>query len=895
MTQKAGTPHGAPPPPLPPEVHAHKFFAPPMPGRSVRRKALFERLAARPEVRVVVLQGPAGHGKSTSLQQIKTACEAEGKVTAWLSFDDADNDPRRFFPHMQALVTQLHPLGEASLPESRGRRRSDWIIERLHALKRPTALFLDEFQALTAPALLQFFREFLEHVPGNVTVYIGSRAVPDIGVARGVVEGRVLVMNAEALRFSLPEVQQFFAEANDLAMAPAEVEAIYRRTEGWPAALQLFRLSLARRNVRDALGEAAAHRPRELADYLTDNVLALQEPEMQEFLLCTALLARLSAPLCEAVTGLGPAQPRLEALERSGLFLRALDADLRWFKYHGLFATCLGDLLSARNPARALEVHRRAAQWFAEAGLPAETLHHALACEDLALAGDTLESWAPLLVANGQLITLSRWAEQLPFEIIRSRPELLVCVAWAYVFLHRRAPLKPLLAELEALEQQGLINPDIVLSMAAISVDDLAEAFRRVERVDLYQVDVDGFTAFELSAAGNLAGYREMAIGDFEAARQKLSLARLHGERGLAPFSGGYNGAVSSMLRLVQGDLQGALDRLRGGAAEQRHNLDRSLSAAALMACYIFALYEADELDMAERLFDEYHDIIVESTLPDFAVVALIVMSRIDAARGRGLDAASRLDEIEDISQAYGWGRMRRLLAWERVRCALAAGQLAHARACAAAAPPPPPDLPEGIPFSDDLVDAAFGRIRLLIHGGEFVEARRLLDLEAERQPTRAYRHLRRQLLEMLWQLRQGHERPALRALIEALRLATPGGFVRCLLEEGPALGPLLQKLRENPPIDIPGVAAHLDRLLAAAGLSDGRVRDDRLPLEDLTERERSILELLAQGVSNKELARRMSVSENTVKFHLKNIYSKLAVDNRLRAITAARECGLIH
>lgn len=865
-----------------------------MPGRSVRREGLFERLAAQPGVRVVVLQGPAGHGKSTCLQQIKSVCETEGKATAWLSFDDADNDPRRFFPHLQALITQLLPLGEVAAPEPRG-RRSDWIIERLQALSRPTALFLDEFQTLTAPALLQFFRELLEHVPEHVTLYIGSRSVPEIGLSRGLVDGRVLVLNAEALRFSLSEVQQFFAQANDLAMAPHEVEAIHRRTEGWPAALQLFRLSLARRNVRDGLGDSAGHHPRELAEYLTDNVLALQEPRMQDFLLGTALLARLSAPLCEAVTGLGPAQPWLEQMERSGLFLRALDADLRWFKYHGLFARCLGDLLSARDPARALEVHRKAAQWFADAGLPAETLHHALACQALELAGDTLEGWAPLLVANGQLITLARWAEQLPFEIIRARPELLVCVAWAYVFLHRRAALKPLLAELEALERRGTIHPDIVLSMAAISVDDLTEAFRRVERVDLYQVDVDGFTAFELSAAGNLAGYRAMAMGDFEGARQKLSLARLHGERGLAPFSGGYNGAVASMLRMVQGDLQGALDRLRAGAAEQRHTLDRSLSAAALMACYVYALYEADELDMAERLFDEYHDIIVDSTLPDFAVVALIVMSRIDAVRGRPLEAASRLNEIEDISQAYGWGRMRRLLAWERVRCALAAGELAHARACAAAAPPVASDRAEDIPFSDDLVDAALGQIRLLIHAGQYEEARVRLEAEALRQPERRYRHLRRQLLETLWHLGQGQERAALRALCEALRLATPGGFIRCVLEEGPALGPLLLKLRENPPIDVPGVVPHLDRLLAAAGLCEGRGREDRLPLEDLTERERAILELLAQGVSNKELARRMSVSENTVKFHLKNIYSKLAVDNRLRAIMTARECGLIH
>ncbi len=164
-----------------PVLCAHKFFAPPSVRRAIERNALQQRLQQHAEARVIVLQGPAGHGKSTALQQIKQACEAAGRITAWLSFDEADNDPRRFFPHIRALVSGLDPDAEIDPPPARSRRRSDWIIECLRRLDRPTALFLDEFQTLTAAELLRFFRELTpageRDVVHRLAIDSGNRAV----------------------------------------------------------------------------------------------------------------------------------------------------------------------------------------------------------------------------------------------------------------------------------------------------------------------------------------------------------------------------------------------------------------------------------------------------------------------------------------------------------------------------------------------------------------------------------------------------------------------------------------------------------------------------------------------------------------------------------------------
>jgi LuxR family transcriptional regulator, maltose regulon positive regulatory protein len=879
-----------------PVVCAYKLFTPPSVRRAVERSVLLQRLQQHPDARAIVLQGPAGHGKTTALQQIKQTCEREGRITAWLSFDEADNDPRRFFPHIRALVSALDPNAEVDPPEVRSRRRSDWLIESLRRLERPIALFLDEFQTLTAPELLRFFREVLEHLPENTTLFIGSRSIPEVGLARAIVDGRVLLIPAEDLRFSVDEVRAFFANASDLALSDAEVEAIYRQTEGWPAALQLFRLSLGRRSVRESLEALDLDRPRELADYLTDNVLATQPPEVQTFLLRTSVLTRLSAPLCEAVTGVAGAQALLELMERSGLFLRSLDAELRWFKYHGLFATCLADQLGARDPQVLLDAHRQAAQWYSAHGLQEETVYHAIACRDWTLAADTLDRWATQLVPDGQLITLERWASQLPFEQIERRPQLLVKIAWAYVFLHRRSALKPVQEALERLEREGTLQPDVVLSMAAMSADDISESFRRVRCVDLDAPDSEGFTAFELGAAGNLAAYCAISANAFDEGQRLIQLARLHTERGLAPFSGGYNAALAASVSLLRGDLQGALKRFRAAGVDMRPLLDRSVAAAAMNACHLWALYEAHDLDVAEALFERHHDIIVESTLPDFTAIALMSMVRVFDARGRKTQADERLDELESIAQTNGWTRVQRQVGWERVRRALSSGHLAYAQTLAASVSPPADPPPPWMLFADDLADPVYSAIRLAIHGNRAEVVQRLLRRQSERAAARPYTRMRLCMLEARWHVRSGAERAALRVLGEAVRVAAPGGYIGCFIEEREDLLPLLLKLQTAPPPDLGDMSDYFDRLIEACGGAGGAGDNDGSAslAEDLTEREQTILSLLGKGVSNKEMAKRLFVSENTVKFHLKNIYAKLGVDNRLRAITVARSYGLL-
>ena len=793
----------------PVEIYAHKLFAPPTYAGAIRREAILGRILGSDTARVVLLQGPAGHGKSTALQQLKSACDAEGWLTGWLSFDEADNDSRRFSIHVQALLASLRAEGaaqaaggDADIVESGGRRRSDWLIDRLLKLDRPVGLFLDDLQAVSNKAILTFLKELFERVPENVRIFIGSRSVPEIGLARLVVNHQALILHADDLRFSPAEVEQFFAASQDLAVSREELAAIYRRTEGWPAALQLFRLTLASPTVRRSLGDLTSYRPRELAEYLVENVLSLQPPRVQEFLLRTSLLTNLSAPLCDAVTGWHGSQELLLQLERSGLFLQSLDSDLHWFRYHALFSSFLAEQLRAQAPQAADEVHRRAARWHLEHGMHEETVHHAVACRDYSLAADTLNVWCSRLVAGAHLITVERWFDRLPFEEVAKRPDLTNKIAWTLVFLRRQVKLKPLLELMEKMrggDVRKTTDPSIVLSMAAISTDDAEASFSIIDRAPLRVAEPEGFAAFEVGAAANLVGYRSITAGDFEGGREYLALARAYSDRGDASFSGGYTVGLAGIGLMAQGQLREALRRFADGMAEQRMQTGKSFASAALVSCYVWALYEANELDLAEALFGQHHDIISESVLPDFFIVAYLSMARIHEARGRAGKALEVLDEAESICHANGWTRLVRTVNWERVRRALLAGALERAQAVAALNPPLPGCPASGrVLFSEDAEGEALSRIRLGVHLPDFESAAALLAADFARSKNRVHRQIRLYLLEALLYDRKGSRNLAHRSLRRALQLAEPGRFVRCFLDEGDAVLHLLREEYHN-------------------------------------------------------------------------------------------------
>lgn len=889
------------------DVRHYKHFAPVTYAGVIRRARILDRVAAAHSTNVILLQGPAGHGKTTALQQLKDIQEAEGRAVGWLTFDVGDNDRRRFIAQMTAFLDDLATRTGSEKPNPgrglRQRHRSDWLIERLATFKQPVALFFDEFQTLTERTALEQFKALFETATDRIRVFIGSRSLPDVGLARLVVNNRALIFHGDDLRFTPKEVEEFFANAGDLGIDLDEVDAIYQRTEGWPAALQLFRLTLGSPHIRSSLGKENLRPPRELAEYLAENVLALQPPRVQEFLLHTSKLTRLSAALCDEVLGWNESREMLVQLERSGMFLRCVDPHAGWYKYHTLFSSTMAELLRTHSADVADEVHRRAARWYMRNGYFEEAVLHATTCREYDLAADALNKWASHLVACAQLTTLEQWSERLPYDRITARRDLAIKVAYALVFLRRRQRAGHLLELLQADIENGTVsnttNPRIVLCMAAMLDNDVQGAYRLSEHVSLHATESTGFEAFELSAAANLRAYCALTRQEYVLAGDYLAQARVYNHHIKAPFSRGYTIAVSTAALVMQGRLKEALAHLHDDANDHADEVDHPALPAVAVSSQVWALYEANELSAAEALFAQHRENIASSTRFDFLAIAYVAAARVYEALGRPSHAGSLLDEVEAIGRENASSSLVCTVKWERVRLALQQGSVDDAIAIASTARFES-ELPDDwIPIGSDIESREFGEIRLAIAVSDFAEASARIDFELRRQRGRTLRQIKLHLMSALVTTRSRHEATYHRHLRTALALARPGGYIRVFIDEGPEVVRLLQQElqlvnnsthRPSPDRD----REFLEALQAAAGAVAAPRSDLAAALPLLTDREREMLVLLANGISNKGIANRLFVSENTVKFHLKNIYTKLSVTSRVQAVSAARQLGVV-
>ncbi|MCC2658588.1 MAG: LuxR family transcriptional regulator [Panacagrimonas sp.] len=891
----------------------HKISAPKAHRHAVEREQLLGRIFGDLAARVVVFQGPAGHGKTSLMLQAESACRTRGMLTGWLSLDETDNDVTRFLGHVQEMVSGLRAearLGGAANDSGRVSdvtSRTDWLVSRLTELGQPVAVFVDDLHFVSSRMMLGFLRELLAGSPPAIRWFLASRVVPELGLPRLVVGDQAMMIRAEELRFSQDEVQRFFERAGDVEVSAAEVEAIHQGTEGWPAAVQLYRLALDSPAVRQSLREGRAHQVRELADYLADNVLARQDPRVQEFLLKTSMLDRMSVPLCNAVLESRDAQDVLGFLERAGLFVRRVESDQQWFTYHAIFSRFLRDHLRAAYPEAVRQLHRRAAQWHREEGYFEEALHHFSSAGDHGDAAEVFEMWAERLVPDGHMVTVDRWSDTVPMEELERRPGLVVKIVWALSFLSRHRKVEPLLRLLRAIPPDAYAtgDPRVALSMVAIMKDDLVQMADVISMIDTSVASPSRFRNFELSAVSNARGYHGMAAGHYGEALRFLARGRALSDGADATFTWAYSIGKSALTLVSQGQLQEALTQFRNALSDPRMYVDESQSTACLACGWIAALYEADELDLAMAQFRQFREIIAHAGIHDYLVVAYRAIARIHDQHNESAEALAVLEEAEQLAFSGQWPRAVRLIGWERVRRELVAGRLDRARIIAGR-------IEDGgeradtdwVRISEDSEDTVIGRIRLHVHAGESREALRLIQpcLRQATLRTRVHRQIKLHVLSALAHKKSGNEAQAHRSLDQALSLAAPGRYVRALIDEGEEVSQLLLAHIRPRANAAQGGETEGDKFLI--GLiniiapeiqvrSDGRggpAASATRGAEAFTERERRILSMIVNYMSNDQIAAAMFVTRDTVKYHLKNIYAKLGVKSRLEAIRAVRE-----
>lgn len=889
-------------------------LSPPVASRfQLQRTQIADRVFNATGVKVILVRGPAGFGKTTALLQLRQRFEQEGTATTWLTLDDADNDPPRFLTYFALALRDILAAapGDAERIQKDDHAASElavMLMERISRHREPFVMFLDEFEALRNAAVLALIAQAFERLPVGALVVIGSRSVPEVGLARLRARGQLLEIDPSQLRFSPEETGSFLTQRRGLVLGAEQVKRLHLTTEGWVAALWLASVALERRPDAEAFISGFAGSNAAIADYLAEDVFAGQPQEIRGFLLQTSILDQLTPTACDAICDRNDSAERLASIERANLFLMPLDENRSAYRYHSLFADFLRGQFKRTDPAGFARLHRLASDWFLRTGRPIPAINHAFHGGDLAYAISLLDRHADDLLGRGRLRLLLRWLDDLPAQALVAHPRLRLIHVWAVSFTRGPREALHLIEDLESRPLHDAVAEAQLLAFRPmlLGMTDRVDEAHEIGNARLPMVRREFSLAYGMLA--QCLAQTHMILGRFAEARRHADEARTVLAGRESRFHSALAESVEGAIDLMQGRLRLATVRLRAAAGvgpdEAVGGTNRNLFPGVLLA---EAIYESGDSEAAERLLSIFVPLVQNLGLADHLINAHVILARILGDRGDLDGSLKMLADLETAGYARGLTRAVACTRLERARRYVLQGDFGAARDQLEQSGSEPfwTSISGRHYLANDLATYAISDLRLRVRSGSISAAlpelkQQLEQAEHEQRYRRALK-LRILLSEALH--RDGQRKHAMRILSRAVSFAAGEGFTRTFLEEGPSVQSLLaeyfQARHEEPDLrEDDGAAQWLQKLVQPRPARPREDSDSAVPTsgtaELLTRKEFKVLELLGQGYSNNGMAEKLFVSETTVRTHLRNINVKLQVSSRTQAIVAARRLGLI-
>ncbi|MCK1500332.1 LuxR family transcriptional regulator (plasmid) [Bradyrhizobium sp. 183] len=879
-------------------------------GGLVARPRLLATLSELPAKRLGVIKAPAGFGKSSLAATWAETLEQDGNAVAWLTIDPDDDEATRFLFYVsQALHHACPDVGTGAIGLILENNLIDptailsSLINDLAEIEDDVYLFLEDYHWVGASRIHQTVAYFLKHAPSHCHVVLTTRTEPPLPLATLRAQNQLIEIDAEALRFDMQETKAFLDGTKPGVLEIADVQLLQRKTEGWPAALRIISSMPAQSGsgLREYVHNLSGSQ-RPIAAYLTEMLDGLPV-ELVDFMLRTAVLDRLSGPLCEAVTGLSSSRTILASLAQRQMLLTPLDNDGVWFRYHTLLAEYLRQRLLADRGLEIPELHGRAALWYASHELWTEAVQHAIAAGASDRAIGWINNCAMALIKRGDLFTLLEWQRQFPDELVQGQCEVRLAIAWGLALALRFEEALKLATDIEAdiaatpLPDGNLLCECQAIRSVAIALKDDSESPLPLAQ-DCVNRSSDPWTA---NVASNVVRFSHLKAGNLKQFHATPWIPYSVEEDRRNVFASVYRHCLNGLAEERQIRLTAADEHYREGFRIAEHDVGPNSIAAALPASLIARIkYEQGELDEAEAWVIDRIPLINSGTMLDCVWSTYFVISRVATARMNFERARTLLERAENLGFARDWGRLSAGVIAEQARLYLNNGRLDEAAACVDRLERLEQKYPALRPgaWSEIGWYHKLARAHLLGQQARPDEAISILQqLQREAEAMQHHQFLICIAIRLsAVQLSAGKAVEAVSRFRRVLAACAAAGLYQTVLDEGPVISELLRATREGGNVKT-DLIPYADRL--AAGLA--RAQQDRSApsssariLGALSRREIDIITLIADGLSNKEIARSLDIGPETVKSHLKSVFTKLGVEKRAQAVSRAQTLGIV-
>ncbi len=885
----------------------------------------------------------AGFGKTTLLSEWHDSSLGKCYQLAWVSLDEVDNDPARFWSYVIRSLDMLLPgLGNDAmslLHSSPSVPIESVLVTLLNALsdifasgveQREIALVLDDYHVIQADPIHRTITFLLDYLPSHVHLILATRVDPPLSLARFRARRQSSELRTSEIRFTRDEAKIFLNQAMKLGLSEKEAFELEARTEGWIAGLQLAALSIRSQPNTPHILEGFTGSHHYISGFFIEEVLKRQAMEVQEFLLQTSVLQRLSVELCDAVTGREGSQAMLERIETANLFLIPLDAERHWYRYHTLFGDALRGYLRREHAAEFVRrLHRRAAAWYAHHGFFPDAIEHALWGADMEQAGQFIERVAQAARMRGEPASLLGWLERLPEGFVRQHPGLCLLSAWALIAASRGREAEQRLVDAEAaLRQQPCCScKGVTPETALLHTDMLVELMTLRATLARLQEDASRTIAFshqalEFASQGDAIlrsiialnlGHAYRLRGDVKAATKAFHESITRGRSAQNTHTVLLAMSNLAEVQIAAGVLHQAYEQLEQAIRFAREHGSHRVPLMCLLFIKKGELYyEWNELEAAAHHLKQGIELGNElgpqnRTIANYLARGHLALAGVVHAQGKEGEAHDHLAQAYALIQSDQLNYLTAQVVATQIRLWTFPGSpeavFQWAEECGLSVL----DTPEARHEREYLT-----LIRFLIHRGQLQGVQELLErLQQNAQVGgRKGRVIEIITLQALAYQMQSRTMQALMLIQQALALAEPEGYVRLFIDEGTAMDTLLSKLVEmqrqrklslQDQFSWEYVKKLLTQLSRGKQQSTGRSRRDvshgeteQGVIQLLSRRERDILCRIAHGLSNQAIADEMVIELSTVKSHLKHIYRKLSVESRTQAVALARKLDLL-